>query len=86
MYQFWYHYIKPKYGKKGNLCYMDTDSFIVWKNENEKIEKIITKFVGLRAKIYSYLIDVGSEDNKAKGKIKCVIKIKQVFRSNSNWR
>ena len=43
----------------------------------------MTKFVGLTAKIYSYLIDVGSEDNKAKGEIKCVIKIKQVFRSNS---
>ena len=46
----------------------------------------MTKFVGLRAKIYGYLIDVDSEDNKAKGKIKCVIKIKQVFRSNSTWR
>ena len=30
-------------------------------------EKIITKFVGLRAKTYSYLIDDGSEDKKAKG-------------------
>ena len=51
--------------------------------KDESDEKIMTKFVGLRAKIYSYLIDVDSEDNKAKGKIKCVIKIKQVFRSNS---
>ena len=29
MYEFWYYYVKPKYGKKGKLCYMDTDSFIV---------------------------------------------------------
>ena len=29
--------------------------------------KIMTKFVGLRAKIYSYLIDDGSDDKKAKG-------------------
>ena len=29
--------------------------------------KIITKFVGLRAKTYSYLIDDSSEDKKAKG-------------------
>ena len=29
--------------------------------------KIITKFVELRAKTYSYLIDDGSEDKKAKG-------------------
>ena len=31
-------------------------------------EKIMTKFVALRAKTYSYLIDNGSEDKKAKGK------------------
>ena len=29
--------------------------------------KIMTKFVGLRAKIYSFLIDDGSDDKKAKG-------------------
>ena len=28
--------------------------------------KIITKFVGLRAKPYNYLIDDGNEDKKAK--------------------
>ena len=29
MYQFWYDYLKPKYGDKLKLCYMDTDSFIM---------------------------------------------------------
>ena len=29
MYEFWYHYIKPKYGDNARLCYMDTDSFII---------------------------------------------------------
>ena len=29
MYEFWYDYVKPKYGEKVNLCYMDKDSFIV---------------------------------------------------------
>ena len=29
MYKFWYDYIKPKYGDKARLCYMDTDSFIM---------------------------------------------------------
>ena len=36
--------------------------------------KIMKQFVGLRAKTYSYLIDDGSEDKKAKGTKKCVIK------------
>ena len=39
----------------------------------------MTKFVGLRAKTYSYLIDDGSEDKKAKGTKKCVIKRKLKF-------
>ena len=30
LYEFWYDYVKPKYDKKAKLCYMDTDSFIVY--------------------------------------------------------
>ena len=30
MYGFWYDYVKPKYGEKVKLYYMDTDSFIVY--------------------------------------------------------
>ena len=29
MYEFWYDYIKAKYGEKTRLCYLDTDSFII---------------------------------------------------------
>ena len=29
MYEFWYDYMKPKYGNDVKLCYMDTDSFIM---------------------------------------------------------
>ena len=29
MYEFWYDYMKPKYGDNVKLCYMDTDRFIV---------------------------------------------------------
>ena len=36
--------------------------------------KIMTKFVGLRAKTYSYSIDDGNEDKKAKDTKMCVIK------------
>ena len=30
MYEFWYDYVKPKSDEKAKLCYMDTDSFIVY--------------------------------------------------------
>ena len=46
--------------------------------------KIMTKFVGLRAETYSYLIDDGSEDKKAKGTKKCVIKRKLKFENYKN--
>ena len=30
MYHFWYDHVKLKYSKKAKLCYMDTDSFVVY--------------------------------------------------------
>ena len=101
IYEFWYDYMKPKYGNDVKLCYMDTDSFIMniktedfYKDiandvekrfdtstyevnrplptgKNKKViglmkdelgEKIITEFVTLRPKTYSYLTDEGTED------------------------
>ena len=32
MYEFWNNYVKPKYSEKVKLCYMDTNSFIVYIN------------------------------------------------------
>ena len=52
--------------------------------EDELGKKIMTKFVGLRAKTYSYLIDDASEDKKAKGTKKCVIKRKLKFENYKN--
>ena len=113
MYEFWYDYMKPKYGNKVKLCYMDMDSFIMNIKTNEFYEdvasdvenrfdtlnygvnrqlptgknkkiiglmkdelgaKIITEFVTLRPKTYSFLTDDGKEDKKTKGTKKCVIK------------
>ena len=112
-YEFWYDYMKPKYGNRVKLCYMEMDSFIMsikindfYKDisydvkkrfdtsnyepnrplpigKNKKViglmkgelgGKIVTEFVTLRPKTYSYLTDDGKEDKKSKGTNKCVIK------------
>ena len=105
MCEFWYDYMKPKYGDNVKLCYMDTDSFIMniktedfYKDIANDVEKrfdtsnyevdnplstgknkkviglmkdefggrVITEFVALRPKTYSYLKDDSKEDKKAK--------------------
>ena len=35
MYEFQYDYVKPKYDEKVKLCYMDTDSFIIYIKTND---------------------------------------------------
>ena len=52
--------------------------------KDELSEKIMTKFVGLRVKTYSDLIDDDSEDKKAKGTKKCVTKRKLKFENYKN--
>ena len=42
--------------------------------KDELVGKIMTKYVGLRGKTYSNLIDHGSKDKKAKDTKKCAIK------------
>ena len=44
-----------------------------------------TKFVRLKAKTYSYLIDDGRDDKKAKDTKKCVIKRKRKFENYKNF-
>ena len=46
--------------------------------------KIITEFVRLRPKTYSYLTDDGKEDKKAKGTKKCIIKTMIKFNDYKN--
>ena len=108
MYEFWYDFIKSKYGSSAKLCYMDTDSFIInvktedfYKDISENVIErfdtsnyihdrplprgvnkkvlglmkdelggsIITEFVALRPKAYSYKTESNVELKKAKGMI-----------------
>ena len=46
-YEFWYNYVKLKYREKTNLCYMDTDSFIVYVKADD-VYKHITENVETR--------------------------------------
>ena len=47
---------------------------VIWLMKDELGGKIITEFVTLRPKTYSYLTDDCKDDKKAKGTKKCVIK------------
>ena len=40
MYEFWYGYIKPKYGDRAKLCYTDTDSFVIYIKTEDFYEDI----------------------------------------------
>ena len=112
MYEFWYDFIKSKYGSNAKRCYMDTDSFIFnvktedfYKDISENVIErfdtsnyihdrplpigvnkkllelmkdelgggIITEFVALRPKAYSYNTEDNVELEKAKGTKKCII-------------
>ena len=123
MYEFWYDYVKNKYGNKARLRYMDTDSFVINIKTNDfykdisqdvnerfdtsnytfdrplpkgKIKKviglmkdelgggIITEFVALRPKAYSYITNDFTELKKAKGTKKCEVKKMLKFEDYKN--
>ena len=56
MYEFWYDYVKQKYGEKAKLCYMDTNSFIVY-IKSDGIYKDITEDVKTRFDTSNYELD-----------------------------
>ena len=56
MQEFWHDYIKPKYGEKAKLCYMDTDSFIRYINTDD-IYKDIAEDVETRFDTSNYELD-----------------------------
>ena len=57
MYKFYYDYMRPRYGSKINLCYMDTDSF-VYEIEKEDFYRDIAKDVKKRFDTSGYSRDV----------------------------
>ena len=120
MFEFWYDYIKPKFGDKARLCYMDIDSYVLYiktddfyknisndvdkwfdtsnfsKNDNRPLEigknkkvlgkfkdelrgKIMVEFCALRAKAYAYQLGDDTENKKAKGTKKCIVKREITF-------
>ena len=56
MYEFWYDYMKPKYGNNVKLCYMDTDSFIM-NIKTEDFYKDIANDVEKRFDMSSYEVN-----------------------------
>ena len=56
IYDFWYNYIKAKYGEKAKLCYMVTASFIVH-IKTEDIYKHIAEDVETRFGTSNYETD-----------------------------
>ena len=40
MYEFWYDYVKPKYGYRAKLCHTDTDTFIIYIKTEDYFEDI----------------------------------------------
>ena len=56
MYEFWYDYMKPKYGNDVKLCYMDTDSFVM-NIKTEDFHKDIANDVEKRFDTSNYEVD-----------------------------
>ena len=55
-YEFWYDFVKPKYGEKSKLCYIDTDSFNVHVKTKD-IYREIAENVEKRSDISTFEID-----------------------------
>ena len=67
MYHFCYNYVKPKYGDKVKLFYLDTNSFIVHK-KHMLVIKILQKMLKLDL-IFSVMNQIGSYQKAQKKKV-----------------
>ena len=67
MYEFWCDYLRPKYGDKSKLCYMDTDSFIIYVETND-FYKDISNDVNKWFNTSNYSKDINRPLEKGKNK------------------
>ena len=58
---------------KDHPCYSETNKKAIGKFKDECDGKIMTHFIGLRSKLYSFKVEGSKEKKKAKGITKCVI-------------
>ena len=73
MYEFWYNYVKPKNGENVKLCYMNTDSFIVYIKTDDNY-KDIAEDVETRFDTSNYELECNSTERPLpKGQTKKVI-------------
>ena len=80
MYEFLHEYVKLKHGETGKLCYMDTDSFIVYV-KTEDIYVDIAKDVETRSDTSSYEL----ERPLPKRKNKKVIRLMKIELDGKKW-
>ena len=81
MYEFWYDYLKPKYGENLKICYMDTNSFIAHVKTDD-IYKDIAEDVEKRFNTLNYEID----RPLPKGKNKKVVGLMKDKLRGKSWR
>ena len=65
MYEFWHDYVEPRYDEKRKLCYIDTNSFIVY-IKTDDIYKDIAEDVETRFDTSNYELDRLSPKGKNK--------------------
>ena len=65
MYEFWYDYVKPKYGEKAKLCYMDTANFIAH-GKTDDIYEAIAEDVEARFETSDFELDRHYQKEKGK--------------------
>ena len=90
MYEFLYDYVNPKYGEKAKLCFIDTDSFLVYIKTDHILDLKSAELNQLEWEINyleKYKLTVGSQEKIIKKFIKInklILKSQQSFTSEKH--